>query len=76
MKFDLRSVVFIPLKGFVLEEKKGDLFKDSAITDCMAHCVSVDLRMSKGIAVMFKKLYGGVDQLKKQSELSQHWTVP
>ena len=46
------------------KEVTGDLFesKDSGI----AHCVSQDLHMGKGIAVAFKKKFGGVDQLKEQ----------
>lgn len=48
----------------------GDLFscpKDEAL----AHCISEDCRMGAGIAVMFRKSFGGVDELKKQSESSR-----
>ncbi|KAI3379563.1 hypothetical protein SNEBB_009552 [Seison nebaliae] len=44
---------------------KGDLFSSTAPT-ALAHCVSVDLRMGKGIAVMFQKMFGGVNELKEQ----------
>ena len=30
------------------------------------HCVSEDLRMGKGIAVLFKKKFGGVEELQAQ----------
>lgn len=32
----------------------------------MAHCVGADLRMGMGIAVRFKQLFGGKDELIKQ----------
>ena len=34
----------------------------------MAHCVSEDMHMGKGIAVLFKKKFGGVEELRKQGE--------
>lgn len=46
-----------------INEKKGDLF---ASEDSLAHCVSADLKMGKGIACRFKALFGGVDELKTQ----------
>lgn len=45
----------------------GDLFscpKDEAL----AHCISEDCRMGAGIAVTFRKRFGGVDELKKQKK--------
>ncbi|CAC5409913.1 ADP-ribose glycohydrolase OARD1 [Mytilus coruscus] len=53
--------------GFSFEEKKGDLF-DCPETDALAHCVSEDLRMGKGIAVLFKKKFGGVGELMSQGK--------
>ncbi|VDI08671.1 Hypothetical predicted protein, partial [Mytilus galloprovincialis] len=53
--------------GFSFEEKKGDLF-DCPETDALAHCVSEDLRMGKGIAVLFKKKFGGVGELISQGK--------
>ncbi len=46
-------------------EVKGDLFScpDSA---SLAHCVSEDLHMGKGVATEFKKRFRGVDALKEQ----------
>ena len=46
-------------------EKKGDLFSCPE-TSSLAHCVSEDLVMSKGIATIFKNKFKGVDDLKKQ----------
>lgn len=42
----------------------GDLFTAST---SLCHCVSADLRMSKGIAIKFKELYGNVEYLKSQN---------
>ncbi|XP_063404826.1 ADP-ribose glycohydrolase OARD1-like isoform X1 [Mytilus trossulus] len=53
--------------GFSFEEKKGDLF-GCPETDALAHCVSEDLRMGKGIAVLFKKKFGGVGELMSQGK--------
>lgn len=39
----------------VLNEIKGDLF--TSIDDCLVHCISVDLKMSRGIAVEFVKRF-------------------
>ena len=49
---------------FVLKEIEGDLF--SAKTS-MAHCVGADLTMGMGIAVRFKQLFGGLDELRSQN---------
>eukprot|EP00064_Thunnus_orientalis_P003271 superscaffoldBa00000259_g3280 len=46
----------------------GSLFscpKDEAL----AHCISEDCRMGAGIAVMFKKTFRGVEELKEQKKL-------
>lgn len=45
----------------------GDLFSCPA-DDALAHCISEDCRMGAGIAVMFKQRFGGVSELKEQSE--------
>ena len=52
-------------------EKTGDLFTCPPSTS-MAHCVSEDLSMSKGIAVIFKNKFKGIDQLKAQSKFLFH----
>ena len=44
-------------------EVRGDLFS-CPDTASMAHCVSEDMHMGKGIAMLFKKKFGGVDILK------------
>lgn len=46
-------------------EKCGDLFT-SPPTASLAHCVSEDLHMGKGIATIFKKEFGRVGELKAQ----------
>lgn len=52
---------------------KGDLFSCPG-TDALAHCISEDCRMGAGIAVLFKKKFGGVqellDQKKKTGEVA------
>ncbi|XP_075030246.1 ADP-ribose glycohydrolase OARD1 isoform X4 [Calonectris borealis] len=52
---------------------KGDLFSCPQ-TDSLAHCISEDCRMGAGIAVLFKKKFGGVqellDQQKKTGEVA------
>lgn len=48
-----------------LLEIKGDLF---ASTDSLAHCVSEDLRMGKGIATTFSNKFGQVDNLINQNK--------
>ena len=59
------------VQGEVVDGKlkyvKGDLFSCPA-TDALAHCISEDCRMVAGFAVLFKKKYGGVDQVLAQSE--------
>ncbi|QCQ67790.1 macro domain-containing protein [European chub iridovirus] len=37
--------------------------------ECLAHCISQDCRMGKGIAVLFKKLFGRVQELKEQRKI-------
>lgn len=44
-------------------ELKGDLFQ---CKDSLAHCVSVDLAMSKGIAAEFRDRFGGLEELRSQ----------
>lgn len=36
--------------------------------EALAHCISEDCRMGAGIAVVFKKMFSGVEELKEQSE--------
>jgi hypothetical protein len=52
-------------QSYTITEIEGDLFKS---TDSLAHCVSEDLRMGKGVAVGFVDNFGRVDELKAQSK--------
>lgn len=45
----------------------GNLFS-CPVDEALAHCISEDCRMGAGIAVMFKKEFKGVEELKEQSE--------
>jgi hypothetical protein len=49
----------------VYSEIHGDLFTSSNDTS-LAHCVSKDLSMSKGIAKLFRDKFSGINELKKQ----------
>eukprot|EP01102_Stenamoeba_stenopodia_P019228 TRINITY_DN7201_c0_g1_i1.p1 TRINITY_DN7201_c0_g1~~TRINITY_DN7201_c0_g1_i1.p1 ORF type:complete len:146 (+),score=18.15 TRINITY_DN7201_c0_g1_i1:120-557(+) len=48
----------------MLREIRGDLFDSQ--NSSLAHCVSRDLRMGKGIAVAFKERFGRIADLKAQ----------
>jgi len=50
-----------------LQEIQGDLFTTSDKSSSLAHCLAKDLGMGKGIALFFKKKYGGLDELKDQN---------
>jgi len=51
----------------IVVEKKGDLFSCHD-TASLGHCISRDLGMGKGIALLFKKKFGGLSELKEQSK--------
>jgi len=53
-------------EAFSIKEKKGDLFvgTDNA---CLAHCISQDVKMGKGIALLFKSKFGGVQEILDQN---------
>lgn len=56
-------------------EIKGDLFSvDDGVA--LAHCVSSDMSMGKGIAVLFRDKFKNVDYLKKQSIKYTLWINP
>ncbi|KAK0053517.1 O-acetyl-ADP-ribose deacetylase 1 [Biomphalaria pfeifferi] len=55
-------------------EKEGDLFTCSN-TASLAHCVSEDLIMGKGIAVEFKRRFGQVEELCKQKSTVGQFAV-
>lgn len=52
---------------FEVIHRKGDLFSCDD-TESLAHCVSKDLNMGKGIATLFKKRFGRVTELKEQGK--------
>ena len=58
---------FMPKKGFIFEEKPGSVFNCDP-RDSMAHCVSADFAMSRGIAVQFKNTFQKVQHLKNQGK--------
>ncbi|CAF3952913.1 unnamed protein product, partial [Rotaria sp. Silwood1] len=47
------------------QEVQGGLFSDPSATS-LAHCVSTDMSLSKGIATQFRDQFGRVDDLKRQ----------
>jgi len=47
----------------LVKHANGDLFSS---TEALAHCVSRDLRMARGIATIFKRSFGGVPALAAQ----------
>ncbi|KAJ8943570.1 hypothetical protein NQ318_008273 [Aromia moschata] len=49
----------------VTREEPRDLFQAPA-DFCLAHCVAADLRMSRGIALTFKKTFGQLEELRRQ----------
>ncbi|CAH1250920.1 OARD1 [Branchiostoma lanceolatum] len=53
--------------GFQLLQVRGDLFSCPE-TDSLVHCISQDCHMGKGIAVLFKKKFGRVEELKRQGQ--------
>lgn len=63
-------LAFFPKQPTMVQitEVKGDLF-DCPGNYSLAHCVSQDLHMSKGIAAIFKEKFGGLDELRAQGWL-------
>ncbi|KAI7794023.1 ADP-ribose glycohydrolase OARD1 [Triplophysa rosa] len=51
--------------GWQLQYLRGDLFTCS-VTDALAHCISADCRMGRGIAVLFKRKFRGVEEILAQ----------
>lgn len=51
-----------------LNYKTGDLFSSPG-NESLAHCVSEDLRMGAGIAVLFKRKFKSCEQLKQQRKV-------
>ncbi len=50
----------------VFREIRGDLFSAPSNVS-LAHCVSRDMNMGKGIATLFRDKFGQVKELKEQS---------
>eukprot|EP01100_Stratorugosa_tubuloviscum_P004772 TRINITY_DN2204_c0_g1_i2.p2 TRINITY_DN2204_c0_g1~~TRINITY_DN2204_c0_g1_i2.p2 ORF type:complete len:153 (-),score=46.71 TRINITY_DN2204_c0_g1_i2:651-1109(-) len=48
---------------FILNYINGNLFNSS---ESLGHCISSDCGMSKGIAIEFKKRFGGINELRSQ----------
>lgn len=48
-------------------EIAGDIFSTSSDTS-LAHCVSADLKMSRGIALQFRRRFGQIQQLRQQEK--------
>ena len=53
------------MQKFSFEVKKGNLFCCPSM-ESIAHCISEDIAMGKGIAYQFKKKFGGIAELKRQ----------
>ncbi|XP_071750729.1 ADP-ribose glycohydrolase OARD1 [Centroberyx gerrardi] len=66
--------VMLPPPGQCAEDSwsvqyvSGDLFSCPQ-DEALAHCISEDCRMGAGIAVMFKKTFRGVEELKEQKKM-------
>ncbi|XP_013414013.1 O-acetyl-ADP-ribose deacetylase 1 [Lingula anatina] len=54
-------------QGFQFLEKQGDLFSCEE-TSSLAHCISADVKMGKGIAVIFKRKFQGEEEIKRQGQ--------
>ncbi|GCB63224.1 hypothetical protein scyTo_0013175 [Scyliorhinus torazame] len=54
-------------QSFEISYLKGDLFSCPE-KDALAHCISEDCEMEAGIAVLFKKKYGCVEELQNQKK--------
>ncbi|CAI6370579.1 unnamed protein product [Macrosiphum euphorbiae] len=48
-----------------VKEESGDLF-DAPSDYSLAHCISQDVKMSQGTALMFRRKFGNVEILKSQ----------
>ncbi|KAK3912018.1 ADP-ribose glycohydrolase OARD1 [Frankliniella fusca] len=55
------------MAGEDILEEQGDLFSAPPTTS-LAHCVSSDLKMGAGIAVLFRRKFGRVEYLKNQEK--------
>lgn len=51
----------------IYQERTGDLFSVEEDVS-LAHCVSQDMSMSKGIATLFRDKFRKINELKEQSK--------
>ena len=52
-----------------VSERQQDLFAlDYKNEFSLCHCISEDLAMRKGIAVLFREKFGGIDHLRRQNK--------
>ena len=58
---------------FSYREIPGDLFS-TASNVSLAHCVSTDMQMSKGIAKIFRDRFQRVDELHEQSTMNERFS--
>ncbi|XP_054464504.1 ADP-ribose glycohydrolase OARD1 [Anoplopoma fimbria] len=63
-----------PEDSWRLDYVTGNLFSCPE-DEALAHCISEDCRMGAGIAVLFKKKFKGVDELKGQGKLTGECAV-
>ena len=49
--------------GFTLETKNGDLFSSPG-SSSLAHCISVDCKLGKGIAKIFREKFGRIKEIE------------
>lgn len=54
-----------PIVNNMVIEETGDLF-NAPSNYSLAHCISQDVRMSQGTALMFRRKFGNVEMLKSQ----------
>ena len=47
--------------------KKGDLFQGAKKGSSFAHCISKDVKLGKGISVLFRERYGNIEELRYQN---------
>lgn len=59
------SPVSSPICQISVKEVVGDLFSSD---QSLAHCVSADQRQGAGIALLFKRRFGRIDELKAQNK--------
>lgn len=57
--------MYAPAVGPKVCEVQGDLFSCPS-SSSLAHCISADVAMGKGVAKIFKERFGGVASLKAQ----------